>query len=70
MDLDPQDPGSSEILSYTDTRPMAGMYLHNAKHKQVVREQVDQIAAYQQDSVADAQEASRLEREGNRLPGR
>lgn len=70
MDLDPKEPDSSDILSYTDTRPMAGMYLYNAKHKQLVRDQVDQITAYQQDSVADAQEASRLEREGNRVPGR
>lgn len=72
MELNPQNPDDACILSYTDTRPMAGMYLYNAKHKQVVRDQVDQVIAYQEADVVKAHEAWVREQEGriNRIPGK
>lgn len=71
MKLDPRNSDDTYVLRYTDTRPMAGMYLYNAKHNQVVRDQVDLVQAYQQADVLKAQKAWKRQEQGrhNRVPG-
>lgn len=69
---DPRDPKNADILLYSDSASMAGMFLFNANHKQAVREQVDMAMAYQQDEVAEAQAAWWNEKDNrlNRVPGK
>lgn len=70
--LDPDDPGNADVLAFTDTLPMAGLYLFNAKHRKAVREQVAMIKAHHPDDVSQARTAWQIEREGrtNRVPGK
>jgi hypothetical protein len=71
IELDPNNPVNAEVLSFTDKLPMAGVYLFNADHRKVVREQVAMVKAYHQDGVMQAQIAYQREREGrlNRVAG-